>query len=208
MDVTQTAPDQATDRRVRRSRAALMSAALALVAEHGTTNVAVSEIAEAADVSRQLIYQQFGDRDTLLLETAVDLVRSDLLPRVAQTTHPPGGTSRVLAAVRHFAEHRSFYRAMITGPCAYPLARALDGLLSHMNEQGIVPRMSQVPLDRSLAADLTIFVTGGWWAVISAWVVEAPDPLDPEAFAQRLLRMVPALLDPGGETSVTPTPEI
>jgi hypothetical protein len=36
----------------------------------------------AADVSRQLVYQQFGDRDTLLLEAALDLATTELVRRV------------------------------------------------------------------------------------------------------------------------------
>ncbi|MFD0487807.1 helix-turn-helix domain-containing protein [Saccharopolyspora spinosporotrichia] len=51
------------DRRVRRSRAALMRAAVELVTERGTAAVTLSDIAEAADVSRRVVYQHFGDRD-------------------------------------------------------------------------------------------------------------------------------------------------
>ncbi|MFI1212945.1 TetR family transcriptional regulator [Streptomyces sp. NPDC020802] len=36
--------------------------------ERGTSAVALSDIAEAADVSRKVVYQPFGDRDTQLLE--------------------------------------------------------------------------------------------------------------------------------------------
>jgi len=31
-------------------------------------------------VSRQVVYVQFGDRDSLLVEAAVDLVRRELFP--------------------------------------------------------------------------------------------------------------------------------
>ena len=75
-----------TDKRVRRSRAALMHAAIALVSERGTAAVSISDIAEAADVSRPVLYQHFGDRDTLLLETALDLAARELLPRITDTT--------------------------------------------------------------------------------------------------------------------------
>lgn len=32
---------------------------------------------------------------------------------------------KVLAMARHFAAHRAFYRAMLTGPCSYSLNKAL-----------------------------------------------------------------------------------
>src|SRR5690606_26575865 len=98
----------AKDRRVRRSRSALLEATVDLVTEHGTAAVPLSEIAETADVSRQLVYQHFGDRDTLLLEAAVELLESELLPRLEGV----GGTrERALLVARHFASHRGFYRA-------------------------------------------------------------------------------------------------
>jgi AcrR family transcriptional regulator len=187
------------DRRVRRSRSALLTAAVALVAERGTANVPVSDIAHAADVSRQLVYQQFGDRDALLLEAALELARRELLPRVSDASEAMSGRGRVLAAARHFAEHRSFYRAMMTSACAFALNEALSGLLTPVNQQ-LVRRMSPLPLDPDLAADLTMFVTGGWAAIITTWVIEGEDPLDPEALASRLLRIVPVLVGPAGIT--------
>ena len=86
--------EPARDRRVRRSRAALMRAAVALVSERESTAVTVSEIAEAADVSRQVLYQQFGDRDALLLEAALDLVRRELLRRLADSRAPDRTSAR------------------------------------------------------------------------------------------------------------------
>lgn len=182
------------DRRVRRSRSALTRAAVAMVAERGTTNIPISDIAETADVSRQLVYQQFGDRDTLLLEAALDLVRTELL---AQVTQASDKRARALAAARHFAEHRSFYRAMLTGSCAYGLNVALSGLLSPFNEQ-FVRQLRGARQAPDLVPDLTAFVTGGWAAVVNTWVVEAPDPLDAEAFADRLMGLLSVI---GGDTS-------
>jgi AcrR family transcriptional regulator len=47
--------EPALDRRVRRSRTALMRAAVALVTECGTAAVSLSDVAEAADVSRRVV---------------------------------------------------------------------------------------------------------------------------------------------------------
>jgi hypothetical protein len=44
--------------------------------------------------------------------------------------------------------------------------------------------------------DLAAFLTGGWGDFVHTWVVEGPDPLDPEAFTDRLLRTASALLSP------------
>ncbi len=186
--------EPAQDRRVRRSRAALMRAALALVTERGTAAVALSDIAEAADVSRRVAYQHFGDRDTLLLEAGLDLARRELLPRLADGPHTTTtGRERALAVSRHFADHRVFYRALLTGSCAFALDRGLISLLLPVNRQGI-QRLHGDRLAPRDIDDLATFLTGGASAFISTWVVEGADPLDPEAFTDRLLRTTSLLL--------------
>jgi len=174
----------AKDRRVRRSRASLIEAAIALVAERGTAAVPLSDIAEAADVSRQLVYQHFGDRDTLLLEAAYDLVRRELVEPV-DAGHPTGRDG-ALAASRHFAQYRAFYRAVLTSPCGFALNKALSVVFLPINRQAI-ERWHPGELDEARAEDLAVFLTGGAAAFINTWLIEAPDPLDPERFTDRLM---------------------
>lgn len=180
------------DRRVRRSRSALMRAAVALVAERGTAAVAISDLAEAADVSRQVVYQQFGDRDTLLLEAALDLARRELMPHL-ETAPGLDGRGRALAVARHFAGHRVFYRAILTSSCAFALNKALSGLLIPVNRQSVRHRYGQ-RLDPRTTEDLATFVTGGAAAFVNSWVIEGDDPLAPEEFAERLMRVMSVLM--------------
>ncbi|TMC07009.1 MAG: helix-turn-helix transcriptional regulator [Chloroflexi bacterium] len=169
-----------------------MRAAVALVAERGTTAVSISDIAEGADVSRQLVYLQFGDRDALLMEAALDLASRELLPRLRDAPEDSTGRSRAVATARHFADHRSFYRAMLTGSCGFALNRALDDLFMLLNR-----RLAEQLLDDSpepgAADDLARYLTGGAAAVFNTWVIDGDDPLDPELFADRLLRMLAVL---------------
>jgi len=162
-----------------------MEAAVALVTEHRTANVAVSDIAEAAGVSRQLIYLHYGDRDTLLLEAALDLARRQLVDRWSDGAELVG-RERALAAARHFAEYRVFYRAILTSASAFALNKALGDLLAPINRRAIEARLGGI-LDERQVGDLAVFVTGGGGAVINTWLIEAEDPLDPEDFADRLL---------------------
>jgi AcrR family transcriptional regulator len=166
-----------------------MRAAVALVAERATTAVPISDIAEAADTSRQLVYLQFGDRDALLQEAAIDLAGRELLPRLQGAPDAWSGRSRALAIARHFAAHRSFYRAMLTGSCAFALNKALNGLLVPLNRR-FVETMLGERLDPGAADDLATFLTGGGAAIFNTWVVEGEDPLDPEQFTDRLMRML------------------
>jgi AcrR family transcriptional regulator len=180
-DWTTEAP--AKDRRVRRSRAALMRAAVDLVSERDSAAVPVSEIAEAADVSRQVLYQQFGDRDALLLEAALDLVRHELLDDL-----PDDERASMLALARHFAAHRRFYRALLTSSSAFALNKALTGLFLPLNRQHVAQLLGR-RLDARGVDDLAAFLTGGAAAVVNTWVIEGPEPLDPEEFTGRLMRI-------------------
>ena len=190
-DLAPAAP--AKDRRVRRSRAALTQAAVALVTERGTAAIPISDIAAAADVSRQLIYQHFGDRDTLLLEAALDLAQTELLPRLGKAETPDEtleGRGGALIVTRFFAEHRAFYRAMLNSSSAFAMNRALGSLLIPVNRRAIESHFAR-DLDPQRAEDLAMFLTGGGANVMNEWLTGPDDPLDPEDLADR----IGALLD-------------
>ncbi|WP_245845438.1 TetR/AcrR family transcriptional regulator [Mycobacterium arosiense] len=187
-----------TDRRVRRSRAALMSSAIAVVTTHGTTNVGLSEIAERADVSRKVAYQQFGDLQTLLLEAGLDLARRELVPDVE--TLPPGRT-RALACARHFAEHRVFYRALLTSSSGFALEAGLAQLLWPYTRDRL-EELFGGEFDPQLIGDLAVHLGGGAMAMLKAWLTRGENHLDAEAFADRMLR-VAYFLVPAGAASLT-----
>jgi AcrR family transcriptional regulator len=156
------------------------------------TAVSISAIAEAADVSRQLVYQHFRDRDALLLHAALDLARTEMLPVLADDRLELLDRERFLACVRHFAAHRTFYRAMFSGGTAMSLHRGLVDMLSPLFLQA-VRRTYGGELDAQLVADLSAFITGGSGTLILEWITDGPDGHDPEALYDRLLRTMASL---------------
>ena len=178
---------------MRRSRAALMRAAIDVVSEQGTTAVSISDIAAAADVSRQLVYQQFCDRDTLLLDAALDLGQRELLPALTEPLDPTGH-DQALAMARHFADHRAFYRAILSGSGGYALTRAFTDLVLPFNRDSLALVYGE-RLTPQAIEDLAAFLIGGATAMIVNWVVEGDDPLDSEKFTERLLRTVFLLIE-------------
>ncbi|KAA9158090.1 TetR/AcrR family transcriptional regulator [Amycolatopsis acidicola] len=174
-------PRQSSDRRVLRSRSALLTAAVSLVSERGTTAVSITELARAAGVSRQLVYLHFGDRDSLLVAAAIELARGEL---PLERSKPLVGRAGVLAAVRHFDRHRVFYRAMLTGSCAFAMTSALTELLAPVNRE-IVRKFSGARTSPEALDDLATFVTGGTGALMNAWLLAGAET--PEQFTDRLL---------------------
>jgi AcrR family transcriptional regulator len=170
------------ERRAVRSRAALFAAAVRLVSGRGSANIPVTDLAEAAGVSRQLVYLHFGDRDALLVAAATDLARRELL--LGELT----GRAALLATARHFAAHRAFYRALLTGPCAFALTTALSDLLAPVNRHA-VRALFGARIPEGTVDDLAVFLTGGAGALINAWLLGDEDPLDPEALTDRLVRL-------------------
>ncbi len=170
--------------------------------ERGTTAVPISDLAEVADVSRQVIYQQFGDRDTLLLAAALELAQGELLPGLVDAPHPIAERDQTLAMARHFADHRVFYRAMFTGSCAFELNKMLNALLMPVNAQ-FVRQLYGGRHDPGTIEDLAAFLTGGASAVFNEWVVEGVDPLDPEEFADRLMRLASLILAAMGQSTAS-----
>jgi AcrR family transcriptional regulator len=169
---------------VRRSRSALLSAAIRLVTERETTEISVTDLAEAADVTRRVLYQHFGDRDALLVAAAVELLTQELLPRLPQDLET-AATTLVLA--RHFAEHRRFYRAVLTGSCAYAATRTVNGLFRPYSM--VSARQLFGDLDEQAAGEIAEYFTGATATALTAWLVDGPAPLDPQEFAERLLRI-------------------
>ncbi|THV27352.1 TetR family transcriptional regulator [Glycomyces paridis] len=161
-----------------------MGAAVSLVSERGTANVPVSDIADAAGVSRQLVYLHFGDRDRLLLEAALDLARGDLAGLGEATAE--AGRERALAVARHFAEHRDFYRAVFSSASAFAFTKAVSRVLTPLPRASIEARYGEA-LPGRLAEDFALFVASGTTALVSAWVAEDGEALDPEVLADRLL---------------------
>lgn len=173
-----------------RSRAALLAAAVRLVSERGTADIPVTELAGAAGVSRQLVYLHFGERDALLVAAAVDLASREL--PLGERPAGESGRAAVLAAARHFAAHHRFYRALLTGPCAFALTTALSDLLAPVNRRVVADLFGEALPSRT-ADDLAVFVTGGTGAVINAWLLSGDGPLDPGLLADRLTALWPAL---------------
>jgi hypothetical protein len=105
---------------------------------------------------------------------------------------------RMLALARHFAEHRPFYRPMLTGSCAFAMSRSLNGLYGSLTRTTVRDVFGE--LDQSTLDDLAVFFASGATGLLNEWLIDGTDPLDPDNLADRLLRLAAVFTPPNDST--------
>jgi len=114
-------PEPATDDRI-------IGATLILISEHGLGGVTMSQIADAAGVARQTLYNHFGDIESIVATTIEQHNRESigLLEAALQIAESP--TARIEQLVRHFASvgAHSDHALDLHGALAAELREGLD----------------------------------------------------------------------------------
>lgn len=195
---------ESIDPRERRSRAAILSAAIALVSERASTEFSVTDLAEAAGVSRRVLYQHYGDREGALIAAAMDLMTRELAEEISELAGADGPSpDRAMEAIapfaQHFAQHRGFYRALLTGPCAHQLQQQVSAFFMPASRDAALQTYGD--LDEATVAEVADYFTAGTTMFFINWIREGPEPLDPHEFATRLRRIQSVLAPPERSTA-------
>lgn len=174
------------DRRIERTRKAVVDATVELVARRGS-HVGMTEIAHAAGVSRKAVYENFGSRDQVLLQTTVNLLRAQLALKSATFTGEGDILERLAhTVVDHMSEYRDYYSAVLSGPGGYLASNALVVQLAAAYRQ---LRHDQHQSGVSALHDR--FLIHGLLGVLTEALVEH-DSADLHAVVTRLHKEVPA----------------
>jgi AcrR family transcriptional regulator len=111
------------DRRVARTRRALLDAFYALLGERRYQAISVGDVVERADVGRSTFYQHFSGKDELLRHSM-----EPLLAMIADAAGA-GDADRTRAAVAHLWERRSLARTLSCHAIVSASRRALADLV-------------------------------------------------------------------------------
>ena len=188
---------QSVDPRAERVRARLREAAFALAHERPVDELTVGDIVARAEVSRQVFYQHFTDRD--------DAVASAFTIAFAAATADIGGIDgtavgggdareRILRLFDFAAEHRSMYRNIVPSAVTQRVVTAFRAELQPACVQIATHGMPMVSPIASLTPEsVTRFLVGGFMEVLRAWM-EDPDSTDLTGRATAALDTVNALL--------------
>lgn len=166
--------DRPVDRRVARSRRAIMAAFERLVMERPVSKITVSAVAREADVDRKTFYQHFGSIDGVLDEMARSIVARVLDVVEAAREGPEVDALRDERALGAFfsalaealSENLALNRRLLESvPPERLLGHLADHLARGIRERGLTsPEVDERTFDYCLAFEL-----GGIVAALRAW---------------------------------------
>lgn len=181
------------DRRVRRSRRAIIGAFGRLIAEMPLEDITVSALAREADVDRKTFYQHFGTIDRLLDAVAEEVV-SDMLDEAERAAGVGPGSELderltrelLVALVERLGGDLSTRRRLYENIPADVLVDHLSRpLMSQVVARGLVMRDQSGPdLEMTLA-----FVLGGVFSLYRWWLLsdQATSSEELAGFAVRMI---------------------
>jgi len=176
------------DPRAERVRTRLREAAFALAHERPVDELTVGDIVARAQVSRQVFYQHFTDRD--------DAISTAFTVAFAAATADIHGDARarILRLFDFASEHRSMYRNIVPSAVTQRVVTAFRAELQPACVQIATHGMPVVSPIASLTPEsVSRFLVGGFMEVLRAWM-EDPDSTDLSGRASAALDTVNALL--------------
>ena len=158
-------------------RQRILSAARAMVADHGYDDMVMSQVAEKAGVSPTTLYNLYNTKDQLIMESLRDLISGNQ-QRVLASSELPLGWQLVIVFVRQgawLANAEPAYAEAIT----YALLRATPGdalvatLLEETRDNFALSVDAMASRDELLAgtdiARLATSLTGVYWSTFILW---------------------------------------
>ena len=176
------------DPRAERVRTRLREASFALAHERPVDQMTVGDIVSRAEVSRQVFYQHFRDRD--------DAVATAFALEFATATADidGDGRARILRLFDFAAEHRTMYRNVVPSAVTQRVVTAFRAELLPACEEIATQAMPVVSAIASLTPEsVTRFLVGGFMEVLRSWM-EDPDSTDLRGRVSAALDTVNALL--------------
>lgn len=148
------------DRRVARTRGALIAAFNQLVLQRRQRRIRVTDIAEQANVGRSTFYEHFGGADEILLEAL-----SRPLATLADAAAGAGDPARLSLLLAHFWDNRQRGRETLDGRLRARVARLLaemiESRLAARDVRTIIPvRLATLQLAETALAPIRGWIAG------------------------------------------------
>jgi AcrR family transcriptional regulator len=191
------------DPRAERVRIRLRDAAFALAHERRVDEITVGDIVARAEVSRQVFYQHFRDRDDAVATAFTVAFAAATADMDCLDGTTCDARARILRLFDFAAEHRSMYRNIVPSAVTQRVVSAfraeLQPACGQIARQGM-PVVS--PIASLTPESVTRFLVGGFMEVLRSWM-EDPDSTDLSGRVGAALDTVNALLGLTTHSSLT-----
>lgn len=148
------------DRRVERTRGAILDSFAALFFANGFDSVDVQQVAANANVGRSTFYRHFRSKDDLLVQSL-----SPFFAEMADACVNDGKPEGLALVLAHFWENRRLARAVFTGRSMTLVVRSLANMIERRLAELPAPARSQFPVSL-VAAQLA----AGNMTMIDEWL--------------------------------------
>ena len=173
------------DRRITRTREALIGALNHLVLDRRQRHIRVADIVAEAGVGRSTFYEHYPSADAVLLESLATPMAA-----LADAGAGKGDLAKVTWLLAHFWENRQRARDMMMGQLDRKMMRLLAGMIEQ--RLGDTPLAIPTRLAAAQLAEASLAPIRGW--------VLAEAPCTPEALAAAICRCGAAMVASLAET--------
>jgi AcrR family transcriptional regulator len=160
--MSEAAAEQSQDRRVKRTRSAIVSAFNRLILERGFDALTPGDVAEAANVGRSTFYEHYRGLDGLLAETL-----TGVLAPLADGCFAREPTAAARLAVAHIWENRRLAQALLSGTAQAIVQRSLAEYFVVLLRRRQADLAGRPLLEPALIAQA---LAAGQLAILAAWV--------------------------------------
>jgi AcrR family transcriptional regulator len=149
-----------TDRRVRRTRKAIVTAFNELLFAKGYDAISAGDVAERADIGRSTFYQHYSGKDAVLAQSL-----SGLLQPIAHAGLDTAPDPRLAAAIEHIWSNRRLGRVLFTGGARPVMNRLLRDMIAEALSVNTNKHGSALPLSL-----LATHLAHGHLALLDEWL--------------------------------------
>ncbi|NTU22708.1 TetR/AcrR family transcriptional regulator [Brevibacillus sp. HB1.2] len=159
------------DRRIQKSRQAIMNAFMRLMSEKDFESMTVNQIAEEANVNRGTVYLHFADKYDLL-----DQCMEDQINQLLRNCMPEEGLVHLTSKTalqrtfEYLEQHASFYSIMLKSKGNAVFRSQMETMF----RQSLSEHLDSINLDRKLNKDITVqFLISAGVGVLEWWITHS-----------------------------------